>query len=59
METAHSEASDIPKLTYSLFYGKCPDCGQRFWNGLFQDLAFTMHYASTHLGIPVFRRFGS
>jgi hypothetical protein len=59
MEMADSEGPDIPKLAYSLLYGKCPACGRRFWNGIWQNLGYTMHYASAHLGIPVFRRLGS
>jgi hypothetical protein len=47
----------IPELAYpSWFYGKCPACGRRFWNGLFQRVAYSMHYATEHLRIPVFRR---
>ena len=38
------------------FRMECPDCGRRFWNGIAQMLGYSMHYATAHLGIPVFRR---
>lgn len=32
----------------------CPECDQKFYNHLF--LSFTMHYASQHCGVRVFRQ---
>lgn len=40
----------------SWFRLECPACGRRFWNSMFRLLAYSMHYASEHLGIRVFRR---
>lgn len=42
----------------SWFRLECPACGRRFWDGMFRPLAYSMHYASIHLGIAVFRRPG-
>ena len=40
------------------FRMQCPACGQRFWNGMWQFVGYSMHYATAHLGIKVFRRLG-
>lgn len=38
---------------------ECPACGRRFWNSMWRDFGYSMHYASEHLGISVFRRLGN
>ena len=45
----------IPPLIEHWIRVECPGCGLRWWRSRWDAFFYPMHYASAHLGIPVFR----
>jgi hypothetical protein len=46
----------LPAPVLHFFRVECPACSQRFWNGVGATVGYPMHYASVHLGIPIWSR---
>lgn len=47
-----------PEIKWGGLRARCPECHRGMPSGMCLFLAYTMHYATAHLGIPVFRRLG-
>jgi hypothetical protein len=50
-----SPVGGMPPWIDRLFRIECPACGRRWWRSMWNPLAYSMHYASEHLGIRIWR----
>jgi hypothetical protein len=45
----------IPPMIRHLFLSECPACGQKWLASHWDAFRYPAHYASVHLGIPLWR----